>query len=219
MNTNHEKKGPPMPEPPPPELLEQLGIEPHSTCSGGQQPQPERATAQHDVARTADQIIKPTSAKENPMRDIATATLSGNLTRDVELRTLPSGTEVARLRVASSTRRRQGEEWVEKSNYFTVEAYGSQARACAEYLSKGSRVVVDAELDWREWTDPQNNKREAVVLRARQVVFEGHRTRTDASQVSPEDDGSSLPRVQPGDPATTATQLAEAAAGADDLPF
>jgi single-strand DNA-binding protein len=173
----------------------------------------------HDVARPADQIIKPTSAKENPMRDIATATLSGNLTRDVELRTLPSGTEVARLRVASSTRRRQGEDWVEKSIYFTVEAYGSQARACAEYLSKGSRVVVDAELDWREWTDPQNTRREAVVLRARQVVFEGRPTRTDAGQESGKDDGSSTPNLQPGDPATAVPQPAEPAAGADDLPF
>ena len=40
------------------------------------------------------------------MRDIATATLSGNLTRDVELKSLPSGTDVARLRVATTTRRR-----------------------------------------------------------------------------------------------------------------
>ena len=94
------------------------------------------------------------------MRDIATATLSGNLTRDVELRNLPSGTDVARLRVATTTRRRSGEEWIEKTNYFTVEVYGAQARNCAQYLRKGSRVFVDAELDWREWTDPDDKKRE-----------------------------------------------------------
>jgi single-strand DNA-binding protein len=87
------------------------------------------------------------------MRDIATATLSGNLTREVELRPLPSGTDVARLRVASGTRRRSGAEWVERTNYFTVEVYGPQANLCAERLGKGSRVVVDGELDWREWTD------------------------------------------------------------------
>src|SRR5664279_4918511 len=109
------------------------------------------------------------------MRDIATATLSGNLTRDIELRTLPSGADVARLRVATTTRRRAGEEWVDKTNYFTVEAYGAQARSCAQYLHKGSRVFVDAELDWREWTDQQDNKREAVTFRARQVVVEGAR--------------------------------------------
>jgi single-strand DNA-binding protein len=109
------------------------------------------------------------------MRDIATAQLSGNLTRDVELRGLPSGAEVARLRVASSTRRRAGEEWVDKTNYFTVEVFGAQARSCAEHLRKGSRVFVDAELDWHEWTDQQDNKREAVTLKARRVLFEDRR--------------------------------------------
>ena len=84
------------------------------------------------------------------MRDIATATMTGNLTQEVELRPLPSGTEVARLRVASETRRRSGEEWVERTNYFTVEVYGPQASLCAERLGKGSRVEVDGELDWRE---------------------------------------------------------------------
>src|SRR6202008_1939535 len=105
-----------------------------------------------------------TSMKERIMRDIATATPSGNLPRDVELRELPSGTDVARLRVATTTRRRAGEEWVDKTNYFTVEVYGAQARACAQSLHKGSRVFVDAELNWREWTDQQEHKREAVTF-------------------------------------------------------
>jgi single-stranded DNA-binding protein len=68
------------------------------------------------------------------MRDIATATVSGNLTRDVELKALPSGADVARLRVATTTRRRAAEEWVDKTNYFTVEVYGSQARSCGAVL-------------------------------------------------------------------------------------
>jgi single stranded DNA-binding protein len=87
----------------------------------------------------------------------------------VELRPLPSGAEVARLRVASGTRRRSGEKWVERTDYFTVEVYGPQANRCAERLGKGSRVVVDGELDWREWTDREQKRREAVVLRARQT--------------------------------------------------
>jgi single-strand DNA-binding protein len=118
------------------------------------------------------------------MRDIASATLSGNLTRDVDLRALLSGTDVARLRIATTTRRRNGEQWIEKTNYFTVEVYGSNARACGEHLGKGSRIVVDAELDWREWTDQQSNRREAVTLRARQVLFEGGRPRTDGARTT-----------------------------------
>lgn len=104
------------------------------------------------------------------MRDIVTATLSGNLTRDVELRALPSGSDVARLRIASTTHRRTGEAWVEKTNYFTVEVCGAQARSCEQYLRKSSRVVVDDELDWREWTDPDDKKRAAVTFRARNAV-------------------------------------------------
>jgi single stranded DNA-binding protein len=106
------------------------------------------------------------------MRDIATATLSGNLTREVELHELPSGSEVARLRVASPGRRRSGEEWVDTTNYFAVDVYGAQARPCAQYLGKGSRVIVDAELDWREGTDDENHRKEVVTLRARRVLFE-----------------------------------------------
>jgi single-strand DNA-binding protein len=206
-------------EPPPPELLEQLGIEPHCTCESRDELHERYGHRERGSTAARPYLSSGTSAMENAMRDIATATLSGTLTRDVELRDLPSGAEVARLRVATTTRRRNGEDWVEKTNYFTVEVYAGQARACAQSLGTGSRVVVDAELDWREWTDTHNNRREAVVLRARHVVFEGRGTRTAAGQVSGKDDGSSIPSVQPGDPATAATQLGAAAAGADDLPF
>ncbi len=149
------------------------------------------------------------------MRDIATATLSGNLTHEVELRELPSGTEVARLRVASTIRRRNGDGWVDKANYFTVEVYGPQGRACAEYLAKGSRVVIDAELDWREWTDQQNNRREAVTFRARQVLFEGARPAKGSDDTSSVDEHSSPAKAE----AVAAAIPGAGSAGADDLPF
>jgi single-strand DNA-binding protein len=147
------------------------------------------------------------------MRDIATATLSGNLTRDVELRELPSGAEVARLRVASTARRRNGEEWVDKTNYFTVEVFGAQARPCAQHLARGSRVVVEAEPDWREWTDQQGAKREAVTFRARQVLFEGSRR-----DVAGEGNGPPSPAHPAVEVGATAA-ASDGAASADDLPF
>jgi single-strand DNA-binding protein len=156
------------------------------------------------------------------MRDIATATLSGNLTRDVELRNLPSGTDVARLRVATTTRRRSGEEWIEKTNYFTVEVYGAQARNCAQYLRKGSRVFVDAELDWREWTDQQEHKREAVTFKARQVLFEGGRPASAvAADGSEQQNGVGSEAVAPadGEPVGVSASEADGSASADDLPF
>ena len=149
------------------------------------------------------------------MRDIATATLSGNLTRDVELKALPSGTDVARLRVATTTRRKAGEEWVEKTNHLTVEVYGAQARSCAQYLRKGSRVLVDAELDWREWTDQEQNKREAVTFRGRQVLFEGSPRATEAGDsVGAPDNGSPAPAQPAVGAAASATE-----GTAEDVPL
>jgi single stranded DNA-binding protein len=119
---------------------------------------------------------------------------------------------LARLRVASGTRRRNGEEWVEGTNYFTVEVYGPQASLCAERLGKGSRVVVDGELDWREWTDQGQSRREAVVLRARQILFErAGSTRTPESE--PGERNASL------DGESSALAGAASPASSNDVPF
>lgn len=158
------------------------------------------------------------------MRDIATTTLSGNLTRDVDSRQLPSGADVARLRIATTTRRRNGEDWVEKTNYFTIEAFGAQARTCAQYLAKGSRVVVDAEPDWREWTDQHGNKREAVTFKARHVLFEGARpelaaTTSGATPPPATAAPAPPPAAAQAPPAPAAAVGAPGAASAEDLPF
>ena len=98
--------------------------------------------------------------------------------------------------------------------------FGAHARACAEYLAKGSRVFVDGEPDWREWTDQQNNKREAVTFKARQVLFEGTRR-----EPNPDGNGSPQPTPSPAPVAGTQPVAAQAAgdtsgsATADDLPF
>jgi single-strand DNA-binding protein len=161
------------------------------------------------------------------MQDIANSTLSGNLTREVELRQLPSGADVARLRIATTTRRRNGEEWIDKPNYFTVEVFGGQARACAQYLSKGSRVFIDAEPDWREWTDQQGTRREAVTFKARHVLFEGVRreaTPDDSSARGPTTAPAAVPAAvnhpAAGEPsAAQADGNTVATATAEDLPF
>jgi len=158
------------------------------------------------------------------MRDIATSQLSGNLTRDVELRALPSGADVASLRVAFTTRRRQGEQWVDKTNYVTVDVFGAQARACAQYLAKGSRVFVDAELDWRDWTTQDGQQRETISLKARHVLFEGSRAHngpagdrtTPAAAAQPEP--ATTPRPAPAEP-PVAAPASDGAATDDELPF
>jgi single-strand DNA-binding protein len=102
--------------------------------------------------------------------------LTGNLTRDPELRSLQSGTSVCSLRIASNSRRRdQSGEWVDKPNYFSVTVWGAQGENCARFLSKGRPVCIDGRLDWREWQDQNGNKREAIEIIAESVQFLGGR--------------------------------------------
>ena len=65
--------------------------------------------------------------------------MTGNLTADPELRTLPSGMSVCNLRIACNTRRKNQStgEWEDKPNYFNVTVWGAQGENSARYLSKG----------------------------------------------------------------------------------
>jgi single-strand DNA-binding protein len=103
--------------------------------------------------------------------------ITGNLTRDPELRSLPSGMSVCNLRVAVNTRRKDNSsgEWVDKPNYFDVTVWGTQGENCSQYLAKGRPVAVDGRLEWREWEDKQGNKRQSVDIIADSVQFLGSR--------------------------------------------
>ena len=103
--------------------------------------------------------------------------ITGNLTRDPELRSTPGGTAVCKLRVAVNSRRKDGQsgEWVDKPNYFDVTVWGAQGENCANYLSKGRPVAVEGRLDWREWEAQDGGKRQAVEIIANSVQFLGSR--------------------------------------------
>jgi single-strand DNA-binding protein len=103
--------------------------------------------------------------------------ITGNLTRDPELRHTPGGTAVCELRVAVNSRRKDGQsgEWVDKPNYFDVTVWGGQGENCANYLSKGRPVAIEGRLDWREWEARDGGKRQAVQIIANSVQFLGSR--------------------------------------------
>jgi single-strand DNA-binding protein len=103
--------------------------------------------------------------------------LTGNLTADPELRSLPSGTSVCKLRVACNTRKKDGStgEWTDKPNFFDVTVWGAQGENCSRYLSKGRPVAIDGRLEWREWETPEGHKRQAIDIIADSVQFLGGR--------------------------------------------
>jgi len=101
--------------------------------------------------------------------------MTGNLTRDPELRSLPSGMSVCSLRIACNTRRKGASgEWEDKPNYFDVTVWGAQGENCARYLAKGRPVAIDGRLEWREY-EREGQKRQAVDIIADSVQFLGGR--------------------------------------------
>jgi single-strand DNA-binding protein len=103
--------------------------------------------------------------------------LTGNLTRDPELRSTASGMSVCSLRIASNTRRKNQAtgEWEDKPNFFDVTVWGAQGENCARFLSKGRPVALDGRLEWREWQGQDGAKRESVEIIADSVQFLGGR--------------------------------------------
>ncbi len=107
--------------------------------------------------------------------------LVGNLTRDPEMKHLPSGTALCSLRIAVNTRRKdESGQWTDKPNYFDVSVWGNQGESCAQYLAKGSPVAIDGRLEWREWEATDGSgKRQAVEIVADNVQFLGGRNDGD----------------------------------------
>jgi single-strand DNA-binding protein len=100
--------------------------------------------------------------------------LTGNLTRDPELRAFANGTEVCRLRVAVNTlRRTSAGDWGDKANFFDVTVWGAQGANAARFLSKGRPVAVDGRLEWREWRAQDGQARQAVEVVADTLQFLG----------------------------------------------
>lgn len=138
---------------------------------------------------------------------------SGNLTRDVELITTGSGTKIAKMRLATNGRVKRNDEWVDKANYLDIVVFGRQGENCAEYLSKGSPVMVDAHADWSEWQDQQGNKRQGISFIADNVQFlsrpDGARTPSQAAEGGTPDPSDTFAPVNTG----------SGAAADQDIPF
>jgi single-strand DNA-binding protein len=146
--------------------------------------------------------------------------ITGNLTSDPELRSLPSGTSVCKLRVAVNTRRKdsQSGEWRDFPNYFDVTVWGAQGENCARYLSKGRGVGVDGRLEWREWQDKEGNKRQSVDIIADTVQFLGGGGGEGGGNGNGFTARSDVP-VDTGDFAAAPVGGGNSAPADDDIPF
>lgn len=98
--------------------------------------------------------------------------LIGNLTRDPELRYIPSGSAVASFTLAMNrVYKLQTGEKKEEVSFVKVVVWGRMAENCGEYLKKGSPVFVEGRLQSRSWDGPDGQKRSALEVIALSVQF------------------------------------------------
>ena len=148
--------------------------------------------------------------------NINVVVITGNLTKDPELRSTGGGTSVCELRVAVNSSRKNGQtgQWEDKANYFDVVVWGAQGENCANYLSNGRPVAVEGRLDWSEWEAKDGSgKRQKVQIVAKSVQFLGSRDGGGGGN------GSFTPS---SDVPADSSDFAGAAAGGggdDDIPF
>ena len=101
-----------------------------------------------------------------------TVTLTGNATREPELRYTPSGQAVASFGLAVNRRwqNRQTQEWEEAVSFFDVTAWQQLAENCSESVGKGTRVTVTGRLDQRTWETPEGEKRSKIEVVADDIA-------------------------------------------------
>jgi single-strand DNA-binding protein len=95
--------------------------------------------------------------------------LIGRLTRDPEIRFLPSGTQVTTFSIAYNRNYKVNDEWKEETHYFDIEAYGQLAERLGKQLSKGIMILIEGRLRQGRWETSEGEKRSKVAVVAEKV--------------------------------------------------
>lgn len=96
--------------------------------------------------------------------NINNVTLTGNLTRDPEIRYTANGKAVLRFSIACNDRvKNQQGEWVDKPNYIDMTMYGTRADSLRNILTKGMKVAVQGKLHWSSW-EKDGQKRSKIEV-------------------------------------------------------
>lgn len=141
--------------------------------------------------------------------------LIGNLTRDPELKSLPSGVNVANFSLATNRvwKDRDGQKQ-EDTEYHNVVVFGRQAETTAQYLKKGSSALVEGRLQTRSWeSDGQKKYRTEII--ADRVQFGSPRS----GGTFPADAGEGGESGGQAEPTKGGIQYPDEEINPDDIPF
>ena len=107
--------------------------------------------------------------------------VSGNLTRDPELRNTAGGLPVLSFGMAVNDRRKNANgEWEDYPNFIDVTIFGSRAEHIASFLNKGSKVAVEGKLRWSSW-EKDGQKRSKIEIIADEIEFMTRKEETAGS--------------------------------------
>lgn len=109
--------------------------------------------------------------------------ISGNLTRDPEMRQTASGMPVLSFGIAVNDRRKNSQtgEWEDAPNFIDCTMFGARAEALSRYLSKGTKVAIEGKLRWSQW-ERDGEKRSKVEIIADDVEFMSRRESAGSAQ-------------------------------------
>lgn len=99
--------------------------------------------------------------------------LVGNLTRDVKLEHTPQGTAVTEIGLAVNDRVKRNGEWIDEATFVDITLWGRQAEVAAEYLSKGSSVLVEGRLKLDTWEKDGQKRSKLRVIGERLQMLGG----------------------------------------------
>lgn len=99
--------------------------------------------------------------------------VSGNLTKDGELRTTQGGTEILTFGIAVNDRKRDPNsgEWVEVPNFFDCVVFGKRANSLSRLLHRGMKCCIEGKLRWSQWNDKNGQKRSKVEIVVDEIEF------------------------------------------------
>jgi single-strand DNA-binding protein len=107
------------------------------------------------------------------------AILVGRLGADPELRATASGTSVVNIRLATNDRRKEGDEWVDHTEWHNVTVWGRSADNVAKYCTKGKELFVEGRIQTRKYQDKTGTDRYATEIVADNIRFLGSRSDSD----------------------------------------
>lgn len=133
------------------------------------------------------------------MPDLSIAVLVGRLTRDAELKYTTGGTALCKFSAATSTRKKQGSEWVDEASFWDIELWGKQGESLAQYLTKGKQVAVEGTMRQDRW-EKDGQKHMKVVVNANTVQLLGSGQGQSSQQNSKPADPAPAQRQSPYNP-------------------